>query len=94
MNPTLSAAMQESIRKQADRTAATAHREQKARSQQSSTGKYIGYDAATGKHQVSLPDGSIVATDYESNSGVRLNEVVGVVLPKHAAVGKSYKIPR
>lgn len=94
MNPILNAALQESIRKQSDRTAATAQREQKARNQQSGTGEYLGYNAATGKHQVSLPDGSIVSTDYESNSGVRIGEVVGVVLPKHSLVGKSYKIPR
>lgn len=90
----LTLALQESIRKQSDRTVATAAREQKARNQQSNTGQYLGYDAARGKHQVSLPDGSVAATDYESNSGVRVGETLGVVLPKYSLVGKSYKLPR
>lgn len=93
-SPILNAALQESIRKQSDRVAKVSAREQSDRRRTTSTGKFIGYDAASGKHHLELPDGSIVATDYESNSGVAVGEVVGLVAPKYSLIGKSYKLPK
>lgn len=87
-------ATQTSLLKSSDRTARVAAREQRDRNRATSTGKFVSYDASSGKHKLELPDGSIVATDYESNAGLRQGETVGVVMPKYATVGKSYKLPR
>jgi hypothetical protein len=87
-------AQAESFRKSSDRDQKVAARELSERNRATSIGKFLRYDAASGKHELELPDGSRVLTDYESNSGLRRGEVVGLVMLKYSLIGKSYKIPR
>jgi hypothetical protein len=87
-------AQAESSRKSSDRDQKVAAREMRERNRATSIGKFLRHDAASGKKELELPHGSRVLTDYESNSGLQVGEVVGLVMPKYSLVGKSYKIPR
>ncbi|WP_019500820.1 hypothetical protein [Pseudanabaena sp. PCC 6802] len=87
-------AQSESLRKSSDRSQKVAARELRERNRATSTGRFIRRDPANGKYELELSDGSRVFTDYESNASLRIGEIVGVVMPKYSAIGKSYKVPR
>lgn len=61
---------------------------------QSTTGKPIDYDAATGRYKVEMADGSISYAKYNSNAAIAMGETMSLVSPKHSQIGSIDKSPR
>lgn len=77
----LSAAYQESVRKESDRLSQISKRE--SRSQNTIGGPYLGYDTDLGRHVVGSAGGGVIYADYQGNALLRKGETVAVAIPSN-----------